>query len=787
MTSLIFQHPERGWLVAVLVLLAALALQRSYRHAPLRGAARGLAPACKLLAWGLLAALVTDPVWSSRRPKTGENEIAVIADNSASLTLAEAPGQPTRAAQMQAALGSADQPPGWLEAISRNFRVQLLLADERLRGVADFSSLDFQGARSELHRALQTVRTGGAGSRLAAVVLVTDGQPTDAAAANATLPAGVPVFPVLVGQAEPAPDLRLTEVSVAQTAFEDTPVTITAGLRGQGFAGREIVVAVLDEAGKTAASEKLKLSQATDSRTVRLQVPVTRPGLSFYRVVVAEAALAAQLGGDAWRPRAQEAVLQNNERLISVDRGQGPYRVLYLAGRPNWEYKFLRRALAGDPEIQLPSLIRIAKREPKFEWRGRTGETSNPLFRGFGQQGEAQRYDQPVLTRLGTRDAAELRDGFPKSAEELMGEYRAIVIDDLEAEFFTQEQLQLIERFVSDRGGALLMLGGQECYQAGGYEHTPVGRMLPVHLDRLSREPPVADGRFNLSREGWLEPWTRLRPARAAEEQRLAQMPGFHAVNQVFSIKPGASVLATIERDSAQPLPALAAHRFGEGRVAALTIADLWRWGLYDEAAGKDLQRSWRQLLRWLVVDVPDRIEFTAAPAAGRVPLSVRVRDRAFRPVDDALVRIEVTGPGGRKSVLFAEPSLREAGLFEAEFTGPEPGAYRAVAEVKASAEAGQPALPLGRKSSGWTQDPRAEEFAQPAPGREWLERLARDSGGELLTLADLPKLPARLQNLRAPVEETVIRPLWHAPWFFALVLGLLGTEWVLRRKGGLP
>ena len=113
----------------------------------------------------------------------------------------------------------------------------------------------------------------------------------------------------------------------------------------------------------------------------------------------------------------------------------------------------------------------------------------------------------------------------------------AIIIDDLEASFFTQEQMHLIQRFVSERGGALLMLGGQECYQAGGYDHTPVGSMLPVYLDRTSTTGPMLDARFNLTREGWLEPWMRLRTDRVEDEKRLASMPAFFSINQTFSIK----------------------------------------------------------------------------------------------------------------------------------------------------------------------------------------------------------------------------------------------------------
>src|SRR5207253_10034091 len=104
--------------------------------------------------------------------------------------------------------------------------------------------------------------------------------------------------------------------------------------------------------------------------------------------------------------KSEEATLANNRTVLVVDRGRGPYRILYVAGRPNWEFKFLNRAVQEDDQLQLVGLIRVARREPKFNFMGRPGETSNPLFRGFGNQApeEVERYDRPVLIRLNTRD-----------------------------------------------------------------------------------------------------------------------------------------------------------------------------------------------------------------------------------------------------------------------------------------------------------------------------------------------------------------------------------------------
>ena len=211
--------------------------------------------------------------------------------------------------------------------------------------------------------------------------------------------------------------------------------------------------------------------------------------------IVCARLLAGQLDDFVDAKASKEATLANNTRMRgAVDRSGGPYRILYVSGRPNWEFKFLRRAVEEDKELELVGLIRIARREPKFDFRGRAGEASNPLFRGFDKKNEeTERYDQPVLVRLNARDESELRGGFPKVPEELFA-YHAVIIDDLEAQFFTADQLALLQRFVSERGGGFLMLGGQESFQQGKYQRTPVGDMLPVYLDQVEDGEPLDGG-----------------------------------------------------------------------------------------------------------------------------------------------------------------------------------------------------------------------------------------------------------------------------------------------------
>ena len=118
-------------------------------------------------------------------------------------------------------------------------------------------------------------------------------------------------------------------------------------------------------------------------------------------------------------------------------------------------------------------------------------------------------------------EGVEQRPHFPKTADELY-RYHAIVLDDIEAGFFTADQLTLLRNFVSQRGGGLLMLGGPDSFASGKYDRTPVGELLPVYLNRAE---PIHEGeeyRLVLTREGWLQPWVRLRKTEDEERQRLA-------------------------------------------------------------------------------------------------------------------------------------------------------------------------------------------------------------------------------------------------------------------------
>jgi hypothetical protein len=261
-------------------------------------------------------------------------------------------------------------------------------------------------------------------------------------------------------------------------------------------------------------------------------------------------------------------------------------------------------------------------------------------------------------------------------------------------------------------------------------------------------------------------------------------MPPFFAVNRLPTIKPGASILSTVTDPEGRVLPALITQRYGEGRSAAFAVADFWRWGMKDSEQNAELGKMWRQFLRWSVTDVPARVELTKEETNdGAIPVTkvaVRVRDLKYDPQDDATVLLTVKDIDGTTRSLTAEPSLDEPGLFTAEHLSEESQGYRI--EAKVIDGAGQE---IGTGEVARSLNPEAAEFNRLGPEKDLLERLAKATGGERLTITDLSRLPGLLDELDLPVVEVKQRPLWHTPWLFLLALACFLGEWGLRRRKG--
>ena len=69
----------------------------------------------------------------------------------------------------------------------------------------------------------------------------------------------------------------------------------------------------------------------------------------------------------------------------------------------------------------------------------------------------------------------------------------------------------------------------------------------------------------------------------------------------------------------------------------------------------------------------------------------------------------------------------------------------------------------------------------------EHLRRIANLSGGDCLSFSRLQELPTLLNVEPHTAVIRTERPFWDNGFVAFLLIGLLGTEWILRRRYDLP
>lgn len=786
--NLIWGAPD--WFLPAIAIGVVLALLVVWAYVGVRGGSglRTLATLLKLAAVALLALCLLEPMRSGERPRPHANVLPILVDTSQSMQLKSSSGSETRAERIA---GHLDEGAPWLSRLSQSFDVRNYTFDVRLESVDRFSDVESDGDVSSLTTSLESLSQRFAEKPVAGAVLFTDGNLTDAPDKDFDWGSlGFPVYPVVPRNSSKLRDLRIVEISVRQTDFESAPTTVAVRFDASGYDGEEIVAQLKDIKNDTVV-EKLTSIVPDDGESgqVTFRFRPEESGVSFHHVslyIKGESKLLKANEDEVEAAKSSEATLANNRQVVAINRASGPYRILYLAGRPNWEFKFLRRALQEEAEVQLVGLIRIAKEEPKFTFREKGVTDTNPLFQGLGDDEEeaAEQYDEPVIVRLGVKESEELSDGFPDNSEELFA-YHGIILDDIETDFFTQDQMLLIRRFVSARGGGLLMLGGTESFADKEFGDTPLGELSPVYPRRRSDAKQTGPFAMALSREGLLQPWVRLRETEDAERNRLSEMSPFQTLNTVGDVKPGASQLATVSTVEGEQQPALVSQRFGKGRTAAILLGDVWRWSMRRGAEERDdPAQAWRQLTRWLVNDVPRRAEVSIEAnqtALDGFPIVARARDESYLPLDNANVELTITPPSGQTFTIKPEMDDSEAGTYRATCWSREPGGYLVTADITAA-----DGTHVGTTQSGWAAQPAAAEFAELGWNRELLESIAKQTGGEVIYDDRLEGFADDLPTRKVPVTETWVYPLWHRPWVMIVAMLCLCCEWGLRRWKGL-
>jgi uncharacterized membrane protein len=671
------------------------------------------------------------------------NFLGILLDDSRSMRVADT-GDRTRHAVMTETFGSPETPV--VSALAERFKLRFFRFSEVARRLSDSTELSFAGRRTDLGRALDGARRELAGVPLAGLVVVTDGAENRAGGSLAQSilqlqSDGVPVYAVALGAERFARDIALRRVTAPRHVLAGSTVAVDVAVGQSGFAGDAAQLVVEDD-GRILAIREFTLPRDGDVATVRLTFTADAAGPRRLRFRI--------------DPRDGEAVVANNEieRLVVVDDARP--RVLYFEGEPRFEVKFLRRAVADDGNVRLVVLQRTA--DEKF-----------------------------YAIDVDAED--DLVSGFPDTREELF-RYDGLVLGSVEASFFTHDQLSMIAEFVGRRGGGLLAIGGRRSFTEGGYAETPLADALPVVLERERSERPavsVTEIRVRPTAFGLTHPVTQLAPTPEESEARWDSLPPLTSVNRLAQLKPAASVLLEGEgEDLDEPVAVLAYQRYGRGKALALPVQDTWLWQMHADVAVDDLTHEtfWRQLLRWLVADVPAHVTLTAdadwVETGSTVTLTAEVADSGYLRLNGAEVSARVVAPDGSESTMPMEWSVERDGEYRASFVAPQDGLYefRARASLRGT--------PLGEDAAYVQAGDLDSELRAAETQTSVLRRIAGETGGRFYTPSTVGTLPEDVSFTESGTTVREERDLWDMPILLLLLVSLIGTEWVYRRTRGL-
>ena len=729
--------PPAGASLAAAIVIAGLAVAFvSYRvlEDRVRWRERAVLAALRLSALALLLFCIFRPVLVVKAAVSQQNVLGILIDDSRSMQIADANG--TRGQFARQTFGNPENP--LMRSLSERFLIRTFRFSSASARVASPADLTFNGTQTRLAGAIDSARQELAGLPVSGLVLVTDGaDTTDASVADALLASkadAVPVFTVGVGQETLSHDIQIGRVSTPRTALKGTSLLVDAIVTQTGYAGQTVTLDV-EDGSRIVGSQPIRLPADGDPAAVRVRFTATEAGPRVFRLKIA--------------PQPGEVVTENNQRDVQIDVRDRRERILYYEGEPRFEMKFMRLAIAEDPNLQLVTLQRTA--ENKY-----------------------YRFDVDP-------SGVELAAGFPKTREDLFA-YRAIVLGSVEASAFTGDQLRMLSDFVDVRGGGLLFLGGPHAFAEGGYAGTPVAEVMPVVIERSNSPAAAAHVKVRPTRAGEAHAVTQLGNTEEESADRWKSMPPLTALNMIQAIKPGATVLLSGTDERRRDRVVLAFQRYGRGKSIAFPVHDSWQWQMHASMRVDDQthENFWRQLLRWLVDGVPDAVEsrtLTDRVEPGQpVTLTADVVDPRFVELNDAQVVAHVSSPSGRTEDVPLQWTGERSGQYRAIFDTSEPGWYQAKLEATRGGK------PVGTSTTHVRAVPDDAEYFDAAMHAPLLKRIAEETGGRFYTADKLQALPEDLKYSGKGVTAVEERELWHMPILLLALLTVICTEWGLRR-----
>lgn len=767
-SSIRFSGDMPPWLVIVAVIAAAVGVLLYYLRETrsLDSPANFLIPSLRAAAVALVIVILAGPIWHSRTTVGTLGRVIFAIDQSDSMSSHDtSPTAIDRDSDSNLAVTRIDRvnrllegnrdSEGWLDQLSATHQVE----------VKPFSA----GNHTDIASALASIsgsRAAGNSSDSAdsppsrtAIVIFSDGRnnaghsPVDEAALLHST--GASVHTIGMGNNDEPPGVGILTVDHPDSVAPDGSLVGKVQLTLSQMDDQQATIRIETANHETIWKEQVTLGVGRQ-QSIGFQLDVEE----ILQKLAGDSSSGIQRTARVMNLRAivssesEDWIDQNNDFEFRVAAATRKRRLLILDGGSRWEMRYLKNLFERDP-----------------------GWTVNTVLFGIGT-------DNPRM--LHGND-----DGRYPNDSETMGKYDAVILGEIPAGYFDQRDAGLLRDFVT-RGGGLVVIDGQYG-QVAELIRSRFPELIPVRHDESESATPDSIQPTQLAIG---KPMMDLFSDADQISMLWKNLPAPTMANTV-SANASAEVWAELTDVGGAASPWLVTHLFGSGRVFYFASDQTWRWRY--KVGDRFHARFWNRTLEtvmqppysasdeYLAVGT-DRIEYTSD---AKPIIRARLQDSAGSPVGDATVDALVVPVNQNGEAALNEDQViatvplviddPQRGTYRGQASGLPPGAY----EVRIRAS-GFDQTALRATTPIWVGGNDAAEWDRISVNDQALSSIAKAGGGQYRHESSADEIFNRLESLSTGriVESDV--SLWQSFYWFWAVLGLLTTEWVLRKRSGL-
>ena len=755
---------------------------------PIHPRYRFLLIAMRICAASILLCCLLAPVIIEKKDITPPTHLSILVDTSMSMNLVDASMGETSISRLSQVNHLLFNVQGrFLQTLRDRFEVHLYPFDTGLHQSRvlpqDLDSetlpqFEPNGTLTDIGTAIREAAAAWKGQNTAGIVLITDGGHNSGQFPLEDVTAlDVPVYAIGVGSVEPPKDIQIQHIDYTPIAYTNHESVIRVTVVQTGYTGKTTRLSLREMQRKTLVdtatltfnqSPNATPANATTTQIVELKLTPQVEGNFQYTVEL------PVLDG--------ELTEANNQKTFSVKVVKAKLNVFYLEGRPRWEYTYLKRALERDPNIEATCAILLRNKSKRFP---PTGSVLSGLD-GY--------YPQITPTSETPR--------FPETYTQL-AKYDVLILGDLGDEHLTTVQQDAIVNFVEIQGKAIIFLPSRRMLSMNGLLNTELAQLLPIDIPRNGCRRHDTEFTVQLTASGMFHPMLQLVDTQQNQASTFASnnasawrnMPALSRSFSGFRLRGGATRLM----ESGKGDPILILQRAGLGKSLLIAAEGLWNWefgvNTFRDTGYQDIYaRFWAQVLRWMATDTDDdKLHLTTDTSSYAIgdtaTVTASLYSEAYRATQtDATVQFEVVPPEGAPFQLqirgiteTATATPTDTGnLYSAQFSLLQNGTYR----IRATARTGNQTL--GEDQIDIHVHPQLAELEAPQLNEDLLKELTSGTGGAYFAMVDAESLPKNVAEVQNPIFVDAERELWSHPLILITVIGLLGTEWFLRKRIGL-